>query len=161
VCNFLYDASKYGIIIRVVEGPFIRRVAKLRESQGAYWNSEDYLAMHEDLVSELGEPSGMSTLSKSGTMDGDGIIFVSHDGTINPGGFAPAAIANIKAKDLVEAYRNDPMLVKIRSRKFNGACGSCDFTNVCGGSRARAFASCGDIYGSDPACIRVAASMHE
>ena len=155
VCNFLYDASQYGIVIRVVEGPFIRRVAKLRASQGAYWSSEDYLIMREELISEFGEPTIKPTISQSGTLDGDGIIFVSHDGTISPGGFTPVALGNIKSKNLVEVYRNDARLVSIRSRGFHGECGSCKFKEKCGGSRARAFASSKDLYGSDIACIRV------
>ena len=64
-------------------------------------------------------------------------------------------LGNIKSKNLVEVYRNDARLVGIRSRSFSGECGSCEFKNICGGSRARAFASLKDLYGSDTACIRV------
>ena len=154
-CNFLYDASQYGILIRVVEGPFIRRVAKLRASQGAYWKNTDYLMMRKELVSEFGESTMKSTIPQSGTLDGDGIIFVSYNGTISPGGFTPETLGDIRSKNLVEVYRNDTRLVNIRSRRFNGECGSCEFKEICGGSRARAYAGSKDLYGSDTACIRV------
>ena len=36
--------------------------------------------------------------------------------------------------------------------EFGGRCGYCDFADLCGGSRARAFASTGDPLAEDPAC---------
>ena len=35
VCNFLWDASHYGFIVRTVEGPFFRRVVKERREHSA------------------------------------------------------------------------------------------------------------------------------
>ena len=35
VANFLFDASRYGFIVRTVEGPFFRRVVKTRSEASA------------------------------------------------------------------------------------------------------------------------------
>lgn len=161
VCNFLYDASHYGIIIRVVEGPFIRRVVSQRDMHGKYWDAADYKLMHEELNSAFGEPTGRSTIAPKGTLDGDGIIFVTHDGTIYPGGFASVPLGNVKSDNLVEVYRNNIDLVRIRAREFSGMCGICDFKDICGGSRARAYVYYGDLHGSDPACIHVTAPLQK
>ena len=153
VCNFLYDASQYGVVIRTVEAPFIRRIVRQRKEKGAYWRGDKYKSMREDLYIRCGNPSTTSSISMTGTLDGDGILFVSHDGSIYPGGFLPVELGNIKHLSISTIYRNNGLLLDIRNRKFSGSCGSCSYKDVCGGSRARAFAHDSNILGSDPACI--------
>ncbi|TAN36885.1 MAG: hypothetical protein EPN24_06585 [Candidatus Methanoperedens sp.] len=41
-----------------------------------------------------------------------------------------------------------------------GNCGVCDFRNVCGGCRARAYAYTGNINRWDPGCIRNNTVLH-
>jgi len=38
-------------------------------------------------------------------------------------------------------------------REFHGRCGRCEFRQLCGGSRARAYAVTGDPLGEDTACV--------
>ncbi|MCL4343478.1 MAG: TIGR04053 family radical SAM/SPASM domain-containing protein [Nitrososphaerota archaeon] len=152
VCNFLYDASQYNVQIRTVECPFIRRVLKER-SEGKKCTSPIYRKLNEELVKQMGEPISQSTLGQRGTLDGDGIIFIDHKGTIYPGGFLPLPIGNVRNDDLVKVYRESSLLKSIRNRSFNGNCGTCKYRWECGGSRARSFAYFGDPLGSDPACI--------
>ena len=45
----------------------------------------------------------------------------------------------------------------IRKGEFKGRCGYCEYRDICGGSRARAYAETGDILGEDPACIYIPA----
>lgn len=153
VCNFLYDASMYGLTIRTVEGPFIRRVMKQRLQNGDYWKDETYIKMRSELERLEGKPSSASTLASRGTLDGDGIIFVGYDGTIHPGGLVPVGMGNVKVDSLVETYRQNELLLNVRSRNMNGYCGICEFRLSCGGSRARAYSFGGDPLGSDPACL--------
>jgi radical SAM protein len=154
VCNFLYDASWYGITIRTVEVPFIRRVAKYRETKGLYWNDTTYQSLRTALLQLDGEPhSPCSTLRPVGTLDGDGVIFVAHDGTVHPGGLLPTSLGNVRTSSLVRIYRENQLLKDIRQRKLKGPCGICEFKDICGGSRARAFSYYGDPLASDPACV--------
>ena len=44
----------------------------------------------------------------------------------------------------------------IRAAEFSGQCGVCTFADMCGGSRARAWAATGDVLSEDPACQLVA-----
>ncbi len=152
VCNFLYDASQYNIQIRTVECPFIRRVLKER-NEGEKYSSPTYKKLHEELVKLMGEPLSPSTIGQRGTLDGDGIIFIDHRGTIYPGGFLPVPIGNVKTDDLVKVYRESSLLKSIRARSFKGNCNICKYKWECGGSRARSFAYFGDPLASDPACI--------
>ncbi len=153
VCNFLYDASSYGMVIRTVEAPFIRRVMKQRSDPEACWNDPDYHRLQSELVRLEGDPHTTSTLRPRGTLDGDGIVFVAHDGTIHPGGLLPIPLGNVKVDSLARTYREHELLMNIRQRKMSGGCGVCEFKEMCGGSRARAFSYNADPLSSDQACI--------
>ncbi len=154
VCNFLYDASRYGVLLRTVEAPFIRRVARLRAED--YWQDESYLRLRESLLRSQGPPSAPSSLAPRGTLDGDGIVFVGYDGSVYPGGLLPLEVGNVRKERIADVYRRNETLNRIRERRFLGYCGSCDYRWACGGSRARAYSGSGDPFGSDPACIEVA-----
>jgi radical SAM protein len=161
VCHFLVDASQYGMIVRTVEGPFFRRVVATRKGEvpeGAAPQPERgalYALLAGELRTRLGEPTSTIRAQTKGTRDGRGIVFVAHDGEINPSGFLPVALGNVREDDIVEVYRDHPLLRRIRAAEFSGRCGPCGFRELCGGSRARAFASSGDALAEDPACAYV------
>ncbi|MGZ4359416.1 MAG: TIGR04053 family radical SAM/SPASM domain-containing protein [Gaiellaceae bacterium] len=154
VCHFLYDASRYGFIVRTVEAPFFRRIVQWRRAQPALPLDPGplYLRLGEELRRQLGPPGLDSRAQTKGTRDGKGIVFVGHDGEVYPAGFLPLSLGNVRRENLVETYHSHPLLRAIRAAAFTGRCGACDYADLCGGSRARAFASCGDPLGEDPAC---------
>src|SRR6201997_671762 len=85
--------------------------------------------------------------------DGHGIVFVSTLGDIYPSGFLPLRCGNVRKQSLVEIYRNSDMFRALHSPdQFHGKCGACEYSHICGGSRARAFAYTGDALGTDPFC---------
>lgn len=89
-----------------------------------------------------------------GIRDGNGIMFISHTGEVYPSGFLPLAAGNVRSMHLVETYRESELFRKIReTQSFKGRCGRCEFREICGGSRARAYAAYGDYLAEDPACI--------
>lgn len=147
VCRLLLDASAYGLTVRTVEGPFIRRVFADPGEGGP-----TYHRLSAALRELAGPPPGRASIGRRGTLDGDGILFVAYDGRIMPGGLLPVSLGNVRTGDLVETYRSHPLLADIRVRRFHGPCGECDARDICGGSRARSFAATGDALGSDPAC---------
>jgi len=157
VAHFLYEASRYGFIVRTVEGPFFRRVVAQRREQPdvdpveAFGLGPLYRRLTARLRELLGEP-GSSRAQSVGTRDGKGILFVSHDGDVYPAGFLPYRLGNVRTGDIVDLYRSHPLLRSIRATEFGGRCGVCEFADTCGGSRARAFAALGDPLGEDPAC---------
>lgn len=85
--------------------------------------------------------------------DGHGIVFVSHQGDVYPAGFLPLKAGNVRSEHLVDIYRNSSLFCALHEPdQFRGKCGRCDYRQICGGSRARAFASSGDALASDPLC---------
>jgi AdoMet-dependent heme synthase len=88
-----------------------------------------------------------------GVRDGNGILFVSHTGEINPSGFLPLSAGNVRTDDLVDVYRNSALFRDLRNpNRFRGKCGRCQYRMICGGSRARAYAATGDPLDTDPLC---------
>jgi len=154
VVQFLYDASLYGLPIRTVEAPFFRRVIMQRSSGIKYEGGKLYQELTRELKELMGEPpSNAKPPSFTPTRDGYGIIFVASDGSIYPSGFLPLTLGNVRKDNIVRVYRKHPVLRTIREARFNGKCGVCEFRNICGGSRARAYTELGDSLGSDPACV--------
>jgi radical SAM protein len=152
VCHFLYDASAYGFIVRTVEAPFFRRVVTARRSGAPPPDSPLYERLTAHLTSLLGPPARHPSAHTAPTRDGKGIVFVAHDGQVHPAGFLPVDLGSIRTRPLRDIYRDDPLLKSIRAARFSGHCGICEFADLCGGSRARAYAASGDPLGPDPAC---------
>ena len=152
VAHLLYDASRYGLVVRAVEGPWLRRAAHERAAGAPPPPSGPYPPMAARLRRHLGPPTHPSSIAPVGTLDGDGIVFVGHDGTITPGGLMDLPIGSVRTDDLRAVYQRHPLLQAIRARRFSGPCGRCPARSYCGGSRARALAETGDPLGSDPAC---------
>jgi radical SAM protein len=160
VSAFLYEVSRYGVRVRTSEGPMFRRVALLlnyasrtgAEPSGLVRTGKLYLELVDELRKLMGEPGPQALFETSGTRDGKGIIFISHDGMVYPSGFLPVPVGSVRKGRLVDIYRGSPLLRRLRAAELRGRCGACEFREVCGGSRARAFAYYGDPLAEDPAC---------
>jgi len=91
-----------------------------------------------------------------GVIDGRGIMFVSHTGEIYPAGFLPLSCGRFPQDSVVRTYQSHPAFLALRDPDhFKGKCGVCEYRQVCGGSRARAYAVTGDPLESDPSCVYV------
>jgi radical SAM protein with 4Fe4S-binding SPASM domain len=108
------------------------------------------------------EPGAPTTDAKTRTAswatrrvnDGKGFLFISHVGNVYPSGFLPIHAGNIRETPLGEIYRNSPIFKSLRdTSKLEGKCGACEYKEICGGSRARAYALTGDPLAQEPCCI--------
>ncbi len=153
VCHFLWDASQYGFIVRTVEGPFFRRVVKTRREGGPAPESELYQRLSRELSEKCGATKERPSAHTAATRDGKGIVFIAYDGEVYPAGFLPLELGSVRDKPLAEIYRDTPILQDIRASKFSGRCGVCEYSDLCGGSRARAWAETGDVLAEDSACM--------
>jgi len=88
-----------------------------------------------------------------GISDGKGFVFISHTGEIQPSGFLPLPAGNVRRQELIDIYRHNPLFTQLRDTGLlKGKCGCCEFKNICGGSRARAYALTGDLLAEEPCC---------
>jgi len=99
----------------------------------------------------------------SGCMGGRGFGFISYRGDVQTCGFLDVSAGNLIESDFDFGgiWEGSEFLGQIRDRtKYKGACGGCAYVKVCGGCRARAYASSGDYLGADPVC-KLAGGMAE
>jgi len=98
-------------------------------------------------------PDGIPRAVK-GINDAKGFVFISHRGEVYPSGFLPLSGGNIRRNSLAEIYRTSPLFLALRdTANLKGKCGVCDFREICGGSRARAYALSGDPLDPEPCCV--------
>jgi len=104
--------------------------------------------------------TGAITRSPRGVNEAKGFVFISHIGDVFPSGFLPLKAGNVKKESLVTLYRSSPLFVSLRdNRNLKGKCGICEFRELCGGSRSRAWSVTGDVFASDPICTYIPKSV--
>lgn len=134
--------------ISTVEAPHFRR----------YWLERKRAEGASDAeLARLGPRMGF------GIRDGNGVIFVARNGDVYPAGFLPnPRIGNVREMPLHRLYRESFELRSLRDMNaLEGRCGRCQYRWLCGGSRARAWATTGNLYAEDPACSYQPAEMGE
>ena len=90
----------------------------------------------------------------AGIRDGNGVMFIGHDGAVYPSGFLPLSCGNVKLENPLRIYREATLFRMLRNvDEFHGRCGRCEYRHVCGGSRARAYAATEDVLAEDPLCV--------
>ena len=152
---------RYLIQQRLIEG---RPTSGVHDDAGA---APTHPAGHPGGVAGAGHPgSGWASNRGSGSEakavgwatkrvnDGRGFVFISHIGKVYPSGFLPIEGGDLHKDTLAHIYQESPIFVKLRdSGLLHGKCGACEYRNICGGSRARAYAVTGDVMAEEPCCI--------
>ena len=105
---------------------------------------------------------GLGQSTMKGVNDGNGFAFISHIGEVCPSGFLEVPAGSVRRQSFIDIYRDSTIFRELRDySKLKGRCGVCDFRDVCGGSRARAFGVTGDYMETDPYCVYVPPAWKE
>jgi radical SAM protein with 4Fe4S-binding SPASM domain len=137
----------------------MRWLAEVREDASFDVKTTEAPHFRRVALEEAGrDPAGAS--GRPSVAAGDGFAFVSHTGEVYPSGFLPAGVGNVRDDSLVTLYRESDLFAALRDRStLSGKCGACEYREVCGGSRSRAYAATGDPLASDPLCPYVPAGF--
>lgn len=101
----------------------------------------------------------MNAMTK-GCLAGTGVCFVSHRGEVFPCGYLPVEAGNIRRQPFREIWEGSPLFADLRdSSLLGGKCGLCEFKNVCGGCRARAYGMTHEYLAEEPFCTYEPAVM--
>lgn len=148
VFNWLYDLSQTAPFdIKATAAPMYRRVAIERKRAEV---GDDQPVTFQGAGFQYADGLNRPT---RGVNDGNGFLFISHIGEINPSGFLPIKTGNVRTDDIVDVYRNHPVFKDLRNtEKLKGRCKLCEYRHVCGGQRGRAYGITGDYLETDPAC---------
>jgi radical SAM protein len=142
----IYGLSKIASFdIKTTEAQHYRRYV-LQQKVAERKSGLGFGSVHEKTVDAIGRaPRGLN--------DGKGFVFISHKGEVFPSGFLPLSAGNIREEELASIYRNSAVFRDLRdTSKLDGKCGSCEFKEICGGSRARAYAVTGNLHAEEPRC---------
>jgi AdoMet-dependent heme synthase len=148
IFNWLYDLSQQAAFdIKATAAPMYRRVAiQRKKAESTTGQPITFQGAGFQYADGLNRPT-------KGVNDGNGFLFISHLGQIMPSGFLPIDCGNVRHQDIVDVYRNHPVFKDLRNYELlKGKCGICDYRDVCGGQRGRAYGVTGDYMETDPAC---------
>lgn len=165
--GFLYETSKrVPFSIRTTEAMHYRRymlqrmsaergvsLGALRDPATGLIDASTLFLQHGPGPMPLGIQPGAVSRAPRGVNEAKGFVFISHIGEVYPSGFLPLKAGNVKNESLREIYRSSELFLSLRDTgKLKGKCGRCEFRDLCGGSRARAWSMTGDVFESDPLC---------
>lgn len=97
-------------------------------------------------------------LNAGGCSTGVKVANINHRGDVHPCHFMPqVVVGNVRERSFRDIWIDHPTaelqsLRNIKSR-LKGACGACDYLDLCGGCRQKAYYYHGDMLAEDPTCI--------
>ncbi len=152
--NMLYDlVQRAPFDVKATAAPHYRRIAMQRAAESVASGSGEKLVPVAGTGAGYSFADGLDRPAK-GVNDGRGFMFISHTGEVMPSGFLPIAAGNVREQSPVDIYRDSELFRTLRDpEKLKGKCARCEYREMCGGSRARAYAITGDYMASDPSCI--------
>ncbi|MHB9130844.1 MAG: radical SAM protein [Armatimonadota bacterium] len=116
-----------------------------------------YFRIVREKAKQLGVPTpggghGMHAVTR-GCLAGSGVCFVSRTGDVQPCGYLPVCVGNVRQRKLGDIWRDSEVFAALRDPQLlTGKCGACSYRWVCQGCRARAYAETGDFLGEEPDC---------
>ena len=94
----------------------------------------------------------MSAMTR-GCLAGTGVCFISHRGDVQPCGYLPVAVGNVRERLFHDIWENSEIFVSLRDiGNLSGKCGMCEYKTFCAGCRARAYYESGDYLADEPYC---------
>ena len=94
-----------------------------------------------------------STGGAKGCLAGQLISLIDVDGNVLPCSYFPKAAGNVRKQSFKDIWENSQLFKELRDFKgYKDNCGRCEYVNVCGGCRARAYAMTGDYLAGEPFC---------
>jgi len=96
---------------------------------------------------------GVGGLESGGCMAGTEYCRIMPQGDVTPCPYMTVVAGNVREKSFREIWERSPVLEELRDvNRLKGRCGACEFNQLCGGCRCRAYAAYGDYLQEDPAC---------
>ncbi len=88
-----------------------------------------------------------------GCLAGISYCFISNEGIVQPCGYLELNSGDLRESTFSDIWRKSSIFADLRNfSKYKGKCGRCEYINVCGGCRARAYAATGDYLSEEPLC---------
>ena len=103
----------------------------------------------------LHQKNPASRLLKMGTgrcLAGLSYCRITPEGNVTPCPYMSLLAGNVREREFGDIWKNSTIFKSLRNAELQGKCKECEFRLLCGGCRARAYASTGDYLAEDPWC---------
>ncbi|MGQ0560588.1 MAG: radical SAM protein, partial [Gemmatimonadota bacterium] len=77
---------------------------------------------------------------------------ITPEGKVTPCPYLPVVAGDLRRQSFADVWRDSPVFATLRTQAVGGKCGRCEYRDVCGGCRARAWAEHGDLLAADTSC---------
>jgi len=104
------------------------------------------------VVQEINPDSEIMKGATSGCLAGTHYFRITPEGDVTPCPYMPTSAGNVRKQRLSEIWDNADIFKTLRNPVYKGNCKDCEFNDVCGGCRARAYAEKGDVMEGDSWC---------
>jgi heme b synthase len=102
-----------------------------------------------------GQTHSLNTMTR-GCLGGISFAFIGHTGDVQTCGYLEVKAGNIKETPFEKIWKDSAYFNELRDYdNLKGKCGICEYKQVCGGCRARAYTATGDYLEEEPYCIYV------
>jgi len=166
ILNWMYDAEmEEEIELKATCAPHYFRIVRQRQAeerrQGIIrqrpgsMDRQDNAGAHAHPGRNGGHAGGRHPMNAAtkGCLAGTGVCFISHRGEVFPCGYLPLEAGNIRTQSFRDIWEGSPLFAELRDPALlGGKCGLCEFKNVCGGCRARAYGMTYEYLGEEPFC---------
>ena len=96
---------------------------------------------------------GEAGLESGGCMAGVDYCRITPEGDVTPCPYMTAVAGNVREGGFAAVWNDSPLLRSLRDPALlGGRCGACEYRELCGGCRCRAYAATGDVLAEDPGC---------
>jgi AdoMet-dependent heme synthase len=149
--NWVYDRQKElgsSIFFKPTDAPHYQRIVKQRDKR----NKIDVAPSRHEQTAKAKNKS-MDSITR-GCLAGINFCFISHRGRVQGCGYLDVSAGSVRQMRFKEIWQQSPLFSQLRDlSNIKGKCGVCEYKNVCGGCRARAYESTGDYLQEEPYCI--------
>ena len=77
---------------------------------------------------------------------------ITPEGRVTPCPYLPVVAGDLRRQSFGDVWRDSAVFARIRAGEPGGKCGRCEYREICGGCRARAYADSGDFTAADESC---------
>ncbi len=99
---------------------------------------------------------GKRGLESGGCMAGTEYCRITPNGDVTPCPYMTVIAGNVLEQSFTDIWKSSPVLLALRDPdRLTGRCGACEYKELCGGCRCRAYAGLDDYLAEDPACPHV------
>jgi AdoMet-dependent heme synthase len=149
--NWVNDRQKElgdRIFFKPTDAPHYQRIVRQKAKEGNM-----NVTPHSRKPAAKAGNEAMDSITR-GCLAGISFCFISHRGKVQGCGYLDVEAGNIRDRSFKQIWEGSRLFSELRDlSNIKGKCGFCEYKNICGGCRARAYESTGDYLEAEPYCM--------